>query len=337
MTRKTWSCKHGIFLYNADVLDLYDEWEKPTVIISDGPYGLNSFYGDCKTPEELPEWYEPHIRIWSKKATPQTTLWFWNSEIGWALVHPVLAKYGWVYVRANIWDKGIAHVAGNTNIKKMREFPCVTEICVQYVREAEINGLKLKEWLRREWLRTGLPLSKANEAAGVANAATRKWLTKDHLWYPPLPEEFEKLVKYANKYGRPEGRPYFSIDGVKPLTAEEYAKMRPKFHLKPGITNVWREPPLHGAERIKVRKGGKSVHLNQKPLKLMKLIIEASSDEGDVVWDPFGGLFTGAVAAHLLGRRCFSAEIEPSFYEIGVKRVKTICQQQKISQSELII
>ena len=332
MWKDKFACKHGIEIYNADVLDLYDEWPAPKVIVSDGPYGLNAFYGDCKTPEDLVEWYEPHIKAWSKKSPPGTTLWFWCSEIGWAYVHHVLTKHGWVYVRFNVWDKGIAHVAGNTNLKKLKEFPCVTEACVQYVKEARIDGLTLKEWLRKEWERTGLPLYKANEAAGVANAASRKWLTKDHLWYPPPPEEFEKLVKYANEHGRPEGRPYFSVGG-KPMTKDEYAKLLPKFYCKPGITNVWREPPLHGSERIKVKNGGKSVHLNQKPLKLMRLIIESSSDVGDIVWEPFGGLCSAAVAAHQLSRRCYAAEINRKFYEIAVERLKKVCEQVSLHET----
>lgn len=325
-----YACGHGVAIYNDDVLNLYGMWESPTVIVSDGPYGLHAFYGDCNTPQELPAWYEPHVKAWSEMATPQTTLWFWNSEVGWASVHPVLERHGWTYVRCNVWNKGIAHVAGNTNLARLREFPCVTEVCVQYVREAEVGGLKLKEWLRREWERTGLPLYRANEAAGVANAATRKWLTKDHLWYAPLPEEFGKLVEYANRYGRKDGRPYFSVDGVRPLSPQEYSRMRPKFYCKAGVTNVWTEPPLHGPERIKVSKGGRSVHLNQKPVKLMKLIVEASTDPGDVVWEPFGGLCSAAIAAHQLGRKAYAAEVEDRFFRVAVKRLKSACGQARL-------
>ena len=39
----------------------------------------------------------------------------------------------------------------------------------------------MQEWLRAEWRRTGLPWRAANEACGVSNAATRKYLTGDHL------------------------------------------------------------------------------------------------------------------------------------------------------------
>lgn len=33
-------------------------------------------------PRISPEWYEPHIRAWSEHASPETTLWFWNTEEG---------------------------------------------------------------------------------------------------------------------------------------------------------------------------------------------------------------------------------------------------------------
>lgn len=318
--------RDGVRLYNADVLSLYDEWETPMLIVSDGAYGISGFAGDPPKAKDLPNWYEPHIKEWSKKATPQTTLWFWNREIGWACIHPILNKHGWNYVSCNIWDKGIAHVAGDSNIKMLRRFPQVTEVCVQYVRRADfkVKGqlVTMQEWLRYEWERTGLPQWKANEACGVKNAATRKYLTKDHLWYFPPPKRFEMLTEYANKYGDPNGRPYFSTDGEKPLTRKKWSIMRSKFHCEAGITNVWKHPPLHNEERLKKGgKVGKAVHLNQKPLKLMELIIRASTDEGDVVWEPFGGLCTAAVAAHKLRRRCYGAEIDSKLFEVATHRL----------------
>jgi hypothetical protein len=88
---------------------------------------------------DLPEWYEPPVEASSKLALPNTTLWFWNSEIGWAVVHPILEKFGWRYVNCNIWNKGKGHIAGNVNTEKIRRFPVVTEVCVQYVREVKIG------------------------------------------------------------------------------------------------------------------------------------------------------------------------------------------------------
>lgn len=310
-------------IYNADVTTLYASWPSPVVIISDGPYGVSGFPGDPPVPETLADWYDPHVKAWSESATPLTTLWFWNTEIGWANVHPVLVRHGWRYVNCHIWDKGLSHIAGNSNTRTLRKFPVVTEVCVQYVKEAqfEVKGqqLTMQEWLRYEWQRSGLPLYKANEACGVKNAATRKYLTKDHLWYYPPVEAFKRMASYANQHGDPRGRPYFSTDGIRPLTGDEWRRMRAKFCCDVGITNVWREPPVRGAERLK--KKYKSVHLNQKPLKLIELTIRASSGEADVVWEPFGGLCTAAIAAHRLRRKSFSAEIISHFYELAVGRL----------------
>ncbi|MEQ9357188.1 hypothetical protein [Coleofasciculus chthonoplastes] len=40
-------------------------WQAPTVIISDGAYGLGLFPGDPPTPADLADWYAPHIKAWS--------------------------------------------------------------------------------------------------------------------------------------------------------------------------------------------------------------------------------------------------------------------------------
>jgi hypothetical protein len=306
----------------GDSLGFYDRWETPTTIISDGAYGVLGFEGDTSSHIGMAEWYEPHVAVWSKAATAQTTLWFWNSEIGWAAVHPILEKYGWRYQNANIWDKGIAHIAGNVNTQRIRRFPVVTEVCVQYIFEGRINGRLLKTWLNDEWRRTDLRVRDANKACGVADVATRKYLDQGHLWYWMPVEMFQKLADYANEHGDPAGRPYFSADGKRPMTGDEWALTRSKFRCPHGVTNVWQRNPVSGAERIKTNgTQGKAVHLNQKPLDLMTRIITASTDAGDAIWEPFGGLFTASVAARRTGRRAFAAEIDGTYFQYGAKRL----------------
>lgn len=327
-----------VHIFLGDALTFYGDWPRPTLIVSDGPYGLGSYPGDPPTVDSLPFGYEPHIKAWSKFALPSTTLWFWNSELGWATVHPLLQKYDWEFRNCHIWDKGPGHVAGNANSKTLRKFPVVTEVCVQYVRKTRLPApglptlLDLKDWLRHEWARTGLPFYLANEACGVANAATRKYLTRDHLWYFPPRDAFEKLVRHANKFGVPAGRPYFSADGARPLSGEEWEAMRAKFHCLFGVSNVWQVPPVNGRERIKERNA--AVHLNQKPLRLMELIVNASSDPGDVVWEPFGGMCTAAIACLKARRQCYSAEILPKYFSIAVKRLEETRWAEQLPLSE---
>jgi len=165
----------GVTIENADVATRYAIWPSPTVIISDGPYGLGLFPGDLPTSEHLADWYRPHIKAWTDKALPETTLWFWCNEIGWATVHPILVAEGWQYKVLHVWDKGIAHIAGNVNSKTIKRFPIVTEVCVQYVLDVKLpildgQRVHLRDWLRYEWARTGLPLrAKWNHTHGVTN------------------------------------------------------------------------------------------------------------------------------------------------------------------------
>lgn len=322
----------GVEIHFGPAEDLYTRWPAPVCLIADGPYGLNGFPGDLPTAANLAEWYRPHVRAWTEHSTPQTTLWFWNSELGWATVHPVLAEHGWEYRSCHIWDKGLGHVAGNANTATLRKFPVVTEVCVQYVLPARFpsgaDRVSAQEWLRSEWKRSGLPYRVANDACGVRNAATRKYLTSDHLWYYPPPELFEKLVRYANEHGDPEGIPYFSLDGHRPLSASDWRRFRAKFRCSVGITNVWRHSQVSGRERVQGARSRmkwkyRSLHGSQKPLTLIEIPIEASTEPGDVVWEPFGGLCPAALRSAVLGRRCFSAEIVPEFYRAAVARLRS--------------
>ena len=60
----------------------------------------------------------------------------------------------------------------------------------------------------------------------------------------------------------------------------------------------------------------------QKPLKLIDRIIRASTERGDVVWEPFGGLCPGAVVSRHLGRKYHAAEPIPEFYAAATERLK---------------
>ena len=328
---RTWATGNAVFanpvraarIVFGDSLLHCAEWDAPTVIVSDGPYGLRSYPGDPPTPEGLAAFYEPHLRRWHELALPSCTLWFWNSEQGWANCHRTIEDCGWEFRNCHIWDKGMSHVAGNVNTKTIRKYPVVTEVCVQYVRKNTLvsggRELALRDWLRAEWARTGLRFSLTNEACGVKDAATRKYFTKDHLWYFPPAEAFVRIAAYANEHGTPAGRPYFAKNDGSPFSGAEWEGMRAKFRCEIGFGNVWHKPPVRGEERLK--NGTAALHMNQKPLDIMEQIIRSTSDPGDVVWEPFGGLCSASVAAMRLGRPAFAAELNPDFYMAAVRRI----------------
>ena len=324
-------------LHKGNVTRAYDQWPAPATIISDGAYGVRGFHGDTTGPDGLVEWYQHHVEAWSKAALPSTTLWFWNTEIGWATVHPLLVAHGWQYVQTITWDKGLSHIAGNVNGKTIRRFPVATEVAVLYERrftiDTEDGPMPVQKWLRFEWQRARLPLYRANEACGVKNAATRKYLTRDWLWYWPPGVMVERLGAYATAHGAKAGRPYFSLDGERPITAREWDALRHKWRHVHGLTNVWQRPPLHDSERLKGTmersaprtykpSAASAAHLNQKPLEFMERQVAAVTDAGDVVWEPFGGLASASVAAVGLGRRAYVAEVDKTFQRLAEERLE---------------
>lgn len=80
--------------------------------------------------------------------------------------------------------------------------------------------------------------------------------------------------------------------------------------------NVWNFP------RVRYRMEEYENHPTQKPISLLDRIIKASSDEGDVVVDPFGGTFTTAYVAKQLGRKAISCDIEKEYVKIGLRRLE---------------
>jgi site-specific DNA-methyltransferase (adenine-specific) len=79
--------------------------------------------------------------------------------------------------------------------------------------------------------------------------------------------------------------------------------------------NVWYFP------RVRYRMPEYEEHPSQKPEPLMERIIRASSNEGDLVVDPFAGTFTTCAVAARLKRRFVGVEIDSSYVGVGLRRV----------------
>jgi DNA modification methylase len=62
-------------------------------------------------------------------------------------------------------------------------------------------------------------------------------------------------------------------------------------------------------------------HPTQKPTALLETLIEKSSNEGEIVFDPFGGVHSTAVAATMTDRRALSVELDTDYHSVGRDRV----------------
>jgi site-specific DNA-methyltransferase (adenine-specific) len=66
---------------------------------------------------------------------------------------------------------------------------------------------------------------------------------------------------------------------------------------------------------------GKNLHDTEKPIELMKILIENSSNEGDIVLDPFIGIGSTAIACLETNRNYIGFELDKQYYDIANKRI----------------
>ena len=72
---------------------------------------------------------------------------------------------------------------------------------------------------------------------------------------------------------------------------------------------------------------GKNLHDTEKPVELMKILVENSSQVGELVLDPFVGVGATAIACKELDRQYIGVELDEHYYNIAVNRVDSyICE-----------
>lgn len=79
--------------------------------------------------------------------------------------------------------------------------------------------------------------------------------------------------------------------------------------------NAWYFP------RVRYRMDEYEEHPSQKPEALLERVIKASSNQGDLILDPFGGTFSTSAVAQKLGRRSISIEFQEEYFKIGLRRL----------------
>lgn len=79
-------------------------------------------------------------------------------------------------------------------------------------------------------------------------------------------------------------------------------------------------PIVQGKERLR-GENGKALHPTQKPEKLLELIILASSNENEIVLDPFFGTGTTGLVAEKLKRKWIGIESNADYIKLAMKRL----------------
>lgn len=99
----------------------------------------------------------------------------------------------------------------------------------------------------------------------------------------------------------------------------DYRRKIPKQYSSKKVPgNVWYFP------RVRYRMEEYEKHPTQKPIKLLERIILASSNENDVILDPFSGTFTTSYVSKLLNRQSIGIELDEEYVKIGLRRLGII-------------
>jgi site-specific DNA-methyltransferase (adenine-specific) len=75
----------------------------------------------------------------------------------------------------------------------------------------------------------------------------------------------------------------------------------------------------------------KTEHVCQLPVKLIDIFVKASSNKGEIVFDPFMGSGTVAVSAKQNGRKYLGFELSPDYYRVILERLKKTVFEVKLT------
>lgn len=110
----------------------------------------------------------------------------------------------------------------------------------------------------------------------------------------------------------------FNYEKLKAINPHKTKERKPK-QLRDFIDFI-ELPLVQGKERLK-GPNKRAIHPTQKPEKLIELIIIASSDENDLVLDPFFGTGTTGVVASKIKRQWIGIEKNKEYFKVAYERI----------------
>ena len=149
----------------------------------------------------------------------------------------------------------------------------------------------------------------------------------NHVYNRLFTEHSDATIKRHNLTDD-EGRKYFKRKRGNNHVVQYLDEM-------PGVpvSSVWADiPPITTQHNNKEKTG----YPTQKPLALLKRIIEASSNPGDIVFDPFAGCATTLVQAELSDRHWIGIDISPKAAELIVSRLRDVMPLMTLNVNQKI-
>lgn len=74
---------------------------------------------------------------------------------------------------------------------------------------------------------------------------------------------------------------------------------------------------------------GENIHPTEKPIELMKILIENSSKENEIVFEPFMGVGATCIASLLSNRQYIGVELDENYFKISEERIKKAWEEKR--------
>lgn len=284
----------------GDCLDELKKIQDSTVdlVIADPPYwkviGEKWDY-QWRTEDDYVKWSLKWINEVSRILRFGGTFYLFGYFRTLALLVPHLDKMELDLRQQILVDKGMRSVSGRAT-KNYKLFPNTTESILFIIKD---NKQFIKPLLKKQQEKLGLTSKDINEALGVKSNGGGMWsiYTGQNVCEQfPTKELWEKLQNILK----------FDLN---------YEKVAQTFNPQMGITDIWRDIDFYKENRV---------HSTQKPLPLIKRLILASSNENDLVVDPFAGSGSTAISSLLLNRNYITIEKDEQYYNEVIKRIESI-------------
>lgn len=205
---------------------------------------------------------------------------------------PLLEDVGFELRQQIVLNKGLQAVSGRAT-KNYKMFPNVTESILFLYKDSKPFA---KEFLLSRQKELGLSAKEINEMLGVKSNGGGMWSIytgKNVCKQLPTEDLWNKLREILQ----------FDIP---------YSRICQTYNAQLGITDVWDDINFYSENRY---------HPTQKPQKLLERLIVASSNENDIVLDPFMGGGSTAVACIAKNRKYIGFEINSDYFKIANDRL----------------
>ena len=296
-------------IYNEDILSYLKRLPDRSVdlFILDPPYYRvvnNSWDNQWKSYCEYHSWCVEWFKEIERTSKYSTSIYLFGFPYQLSRLLANIIDLGFDFRQQIIIDKGIQSVAGRVS-NKLKMFPTATESIFFFCYDSTEY---LKTILNNEKDKIDLAAKEINEYLGKASNGGGTWSSiagkKQMTRAQPTREDWNKLNKL--------------FSGNLPNYDDVVFKFNDKTR---GITDVWTDINFYDR---KVKK----IHPTQKPLKLIDRLVLASSNENDLVVDPFMGSATTAVSCINNNRKYGGCEIDKEYYNVSLERIDSENQQK---------